>query len=178
MCLSEMLDNDVIQVYFSPGSSFPDVNGNYCSTTYDVKGLIVETSCGSWEEFFDKPSEAVEVIHSHLKWRVREMKKSLAKDRMKNKKKRPKKGCVYLMVNDRNGYTKIGFTTKTPEYRESTLQSQEPEVRLINSFKGTMDDEQDLHTIFGEKRVRGEWFELDSSDIKTVEGYFEGESHE
>ena len=82
------------------------------------------------------------------------------------------RGYVYLMRNSRNGYIKIGFTKGYPTYRESTLQSQEPEVELINHWKGSMDDEQQLHSMFNEKRIRGEWFSLDPEDLSKVDEYF------
>lgn len=89
------------------------------------------------------------------------------------KKKKPTvHGNVYLMRNDRNGYTKIGFSKHPPSFRESTLQSQEPEVSLLCSYKGTMKDEKRLHEEFHEKRLRGEWFDLDDSDLIAIEEYF------
>ena len=91
----------------------------------------------------------------------------------KSKKATKKNGNIYLMGNKRNGYTKIGFTTKDPKYRESTLQSEEPEVELVKSFKGTMDDEQRLHEEFHDKRLRGEWFDLDDSDLIAIDEYFQ-----
>jgi len=87
-------------------------------------------------------------------------------------KKESPRGYVYLMMNSRNGYIKIGFTKDYPTYRESTLQSQEPEVELINHWKGSMDDEQQLHSMFNEKRIRGEWFSLDPEDLSKVDEYF------
>ena len=33
-------------------------------------------------------------------------------------------------------------------------------------------DEKQLHSIFNEKRVRGEWFDLNGSDLKTIRQYF------
>ena len=76
---------------------------------------------------------------------------------------------MYLMKNNGNGYIKIGFTRGDPTYRESTLQSQEPEIELINHWKGSMDDEQQLHSMFDEKRLRGEWFSLEPEDISKVD---------
>jgi len=90
----------------------------------------------------------------------------------KKNKKAKKNGNVYLMKNIRNGYTKIGFTTKHPTFRERTLQSQEPEVELLNYWKGNMQDEEDLHNQFDEKRERGEWFNLNEDDIQEIYDYF------
>ncbi len=85
-------------------------------------------------------------------------------------------GNVYLMKNLRNSYMKIGFTTKHPQYREATLQSQEPEIELVKFWEATIDDERQLHSMFDKKRLRGEWFELNSNDIKKIEHYFQNEN--
>lgn len=81
-------------------------------------------------------------------------------------------GNVYLMKNERNGYIKIGYTKNKPEFREKTLQSQEPEITLMKSYKGSMNDEQGVHEILADKRVRGEWFDLNEEDLLTIENYF------
>lgn len=87
--------------------------------------------------------------------------------------KSPKVGNVYLMQNLRNRYIKIGFSIKDPIHREATLQSQEPEIILVSSWVGTLNDEQRLHNIFSKKRVRGEWFELNNDDLQKITHYFE-----
>lgn len=75
-------------------------------------------------------------------------------------------GNVYLMKNG-FGHIKIGMTKKKPKHRESTLQSQEPEVELI--YHGWVDDpygvERELHSKYADKRLRGEWFSLEAKDI-------------
>lgn len=84
---------------------------------------------------------------------------------------RPKKrrGYVYLMSNQRNGYTKIGFSTN-PTVRERTLQSEEPEVMLLAKVEGTLEDEAALHEEYDHLRVRGEWFDLDREDLLDIQG--------
>ncbi len=75
-------------------------------------------------------------------------------------------------MNDmRNGFIKIGFS-KEPKFREKTLQSEVPEVEIICFFDGSLADEKTLHGFFYEKRVRGEWFNLDSNDMKYIRNYF------
>jgi len=89
--------------------------------------------------------------------------------------KQKKTGNIYLMKNGRNGYIKIGFTKNEPKFREKTFQSEEPEVELLNQWKGSMMDEEKLHEKFSEKRLRGEWFNLNKDDINQIEEYFNGE---
>jgi hypothetical protein len=77
------------------------------------------------------------------------------------------KGFVYLMRNQRNGFVKIGFS-KAPQYREATLQSEEPEIVLEQQFAGSPMDEKELHEHFRGKRVRGEWFRLGKEDVDWI----------
>lgn len=76
---------------------------------------------------------------------------------------------VYLMKDVSNNYYKIGMS-KTPEYRERTLQSEKPTIEMIcnkrlPARKIAEAFEKALHTAFAEKRIRGEWFKLDDNDV-------------
>jgi hypothetical protein len=74
---------------------------------------------------------------------------------------------VYLMLNKRNGFIKIG-TSIRPKFRERTLQSQEPEIFLLSIWAAPKAIEKELHKTFLDKRKRGEWFKLQSIDMKTI----------
>ena len=79
---------------------------------------------------------------------------------------------VYLMKDETNGFYKIGISNK-PEYRERTLQSEKPTIVLLKSKEyptRTIAEaiESALHKAFGEKRLRGEWFELDSKEVDDI----------
>lgn len=76
---------------------------------------------------------------------------------------------VYLMKNTRNGYYKIG-RSDNPKFREKTLQSEEPEVELLHVWPGTKLIEEGLHAEFSSCRVRGEWFNLEDSDLTCLVG--------
>lgn len=78
---------------------------------------------------------------------------------------------VYLMLDEKNGAYKIG-RSNSPEVRESTLQSEKPFIKLIDSWKGEFSDETELHRKFKEKRIRGEWFDLDEDDVIYIQNYF------
>jgi hypothetical protein len=82
-------------------------------------------------------------------------------------------GFVYLMRNSRNNLWKIGFSNK-PKVREKTLQAEEPEVELHAYFPASMLNEKHLHSMLKKKRVRGEWFKLNESDIQSAVGYLKG----
>ena len=76
---------------------------------------------------------------------------------------------VYLMHDSKNGYHKIGIS-KTPKYREKTLQSEKPVIDLIcakeyPSRKIAEAIETALHKVYEPNRIRGEWFNLTEADI-------------
>ncbi len=80
-----------------------------------------------------------------------------------------KTGYVYLMKNNRNGYIKIGFTTKEPEFREKTLASEDHDISLIHKQYGlTMKEEKEIHELYDYKRLRGEWFDLSEDEIDSI----------
>jgi len=76
------------------------------------------------------------------------------------------KSYVYLMSH-KNGLTKIG-RSKNPSIRERTLQAEDPMLEMIFSIEAESDVESKLHRIFDDKRVRGEWFDLDERCIDFI----------
>ncbi len=73
---------------------------------------------------------------------------------------------VYLMIETTNNFHKIGISNN-PTYREKTLQSDKPTIELLHkkSFPNRKIAEileRTLHQTYANKRIRGEWFELDS----------------
>lgn len=79
---------------------------------------------------------------------------------------------VYLMHDTRNGFHKIGIS-KTPTYREKTLQSEKPTIELIcskeyPSRKIAEAIESALHKVYENNRIRGEWFDLSEKDILII----------
>ncbi|MFB9057813.1 GIY-YIG nuclease family protein [Mariniflexile ostreae] len=79
---------------------------------------------------------------------------------------------VYLMHDISNNYYKIGISNN-PEYRERTLQSEKPTIEMIASKKFPIRKiadsiEKALHNTYSEKRLRGEWFELNAKDVEYI----------
>jgi DNA invertase Pin-like site-specific DNA recombinase len=72
---------------------------------------------------------------------------------------------TYLMVNKRNNLYKIGKSNSV-EYREKTLQSEEPEIHTIATCN--LNIESIIHKMFKKKRVRGEWFDLETEDVLAI----------
>lgn len=79
---------------------------------------------------------------------------------------------VYLMIDTTNNYHKIGISNN-PKYREHTLQSDKPTIELLCAKEYPSRAiaeafESALHRVYSSKRIRGEWFNLDASDIEEI----------
>ena len=79
---------------------------------------------------------------------------------------------LYLMKDFNTGYYKIGISNN-PEHREKTLQSEKPTIEMICNKKYVSrrmahSFEQALHKTFSDKRVRGEWFNLNATDVQEI----------
>jgi hypothetical protein len=77
---------------------------------------------------------------------------------------------TYIMKDYTTGLYKIG-KSKNPEYRERTLQSEKPTIKMIKVFDS--DIESDLHKEFADVRVRGEWFKLNIVQLKRICTHYE-----
>jgi|688.fasta_scaffold170118_2 transcriptional regulator with XRE-family HTH domain len=71
---------------------------------------------------------------------------------------------TYLMINDK-GHVKIG-KSHNPKVRESTLQSEQPCVKLFAISYS--DVESELHFKYSKNRIRGEWFDLSDVQINMI----------
>ncbi len=79
----------------------------------------------------------------------------------------PEQNKIYLMLNPDTNRIKIGHSKKT-SYREGTLQSKEPNIKLICSWIAPKNVETELHKKYESKRKRGEWFNLNPRDLKEI----------
>ena len=79
---------------------------------------------------------------------------------------------VYLMHDEANGFYKIGMSNN-PIYREGTLQSEKPTIKLIASHKYPSRKfasalEAALHNLYSNLHVRGEWYRLRDEDVNEI----------
>ena len=82
------------------------------------------------------------------------------------------RGYIYLMFDPRTDTYKIGISTNV-ETRYKRLRTDAPQLQLLHtveSFK-MRDDEYLLHSHFRKKRLTGEWFALDESDLDEFNDY-------
>jgi hypothetical protein len=79
---------------------------------------------------------------------------------------------VYLMHDLKTNFYKIGISN-SPSYREKTLQSEKPTIILMRCKRFPKRKiaeilEKTLHSTYSNKRIRGEWFSLDTEDINDI----------
>tara|TARA_B100000513_G_scaffold138416_1_gene62816 strand:+ start:357 stop:893 length:537 start_codon:yes stop_codon:yes gene_type:complete len=82
---------------------------------------------------------------------------------------------VYLMYDPSLELYKIGHS-KDAEFRERTLQGQRPTIELVSKRQYPSRDsarkiESLLHKKFDSKRIRGEWFKLEKTDVDYLKEY-------
>lgn len=81
---------------------------------------------------------------------------------------KPRRGVVYVMRAE-DGLCKIGQTSSIKKRHKAIQSSSSVPVKVIlckRAGRWARDAEQHLHETFASKRVRGEWFALDTSDIE------------
>ena len=72
---------------------------------------------------------------------------------------------TYIMMDNRTLMYKIG-RSKSPSYREVTLQSENPLIELIAICEE--DIERKLHKFFKDCRIRGEWFRFTEGQVNKI----------
>lgn len=134
----------------------------------EVPDLYVKISAGHWSIGFNEIAKLMLLAQEERKEQERlEREQQEEYQRRNQEKKAMKQRFVYLMRNNVNGRHKIGKSID-PNYREKTLQSQEPDVTLLFFCSEDIVSEKYLQEMFAEKRVRGEWFDLDANDILEI----------
>lgn len=71
----------------------------------------------------------------------------------------------YILKDNTNNTYKIG-KSKNPLKREKTLQSEKPNLKLIKIFENNI--EKELHELYKDCRLRGEWFKLNNIQLEYI----------
>jgi hypothetical protein len=86
-----------------------------------------------------------------------------------------KKGIIYIMKCERTNLYKIGLTAKSIHTRFNSLKTANPSINLFKYYEEVIDlyeKERELHNLFSKKRIDGEWFELNESDLCEIDLFF------
>ena len=124
-------------------------------------------------EWFIKNASAIEREHTPSFMRGGDSERGDAK--FKYVKRKPQKGYVYLAAAD-NGTYKIGLS-KEPLRRIEKLGVTLPYALEVAHLFPTDDmytSENILHERFSDKRLDGEWFELDADDVELIKSIENG----
>ena len=137
---------------FLPNNDFDSTNGK---ESFTVKGNILNYNLQMTNQNFEQ---------------------SVYVKNLKEIETLPEKGSnnftkVYVMIDKNTGYYKIG-RSKNPRIREKTLQSEKPTIEILHVYDAKVKNEKELHDLFSTKRIRGEWFDLNGSDIETIKNFF------
>ena len=103
----------------------------------------------------------------------------LAKKRTAIHKNQPANGYVYLVHCMGTNFYKIGISKIDYYARLASMQSGCPyELEFIDTIHSTQYRklEKALHAKFRNKRIRGEWFDLDRESLSEVKRYFKENS--
>jgi len=142
-------------IIFNPANQF-----NYINEVYPfVKGQVLDYNL-----------KEVERSYGHSEICITNIKEIEYSDSLDKKSNLFTK--VYVMIDKNTGYYKIG-RSKNPLRRERTLQSEKPTIEMLFNYDARVKDEKLLHDIFKQKRVRGEWFDLNGSDLIKIREYFD-----
>ena len=72
---------------------------------------------------------------------------------------------TYIIKDNTNNTYKIGKSIN-PLKREKTLQSEKPNLKLIKIFENNI--EKELHNLYKDCRLRGEWFKLNKVQLEYI----------
>ena len=83
---------------------------------------------------------------------------------------------LYLMQDLSNKFYKIGVS-KTPLYREKTLQSEKPNILMLftKAFVSKLEaynQEKEIQKKYSIFRIRGEWFNFSSLQLQEIDSFF------
>ena len=119
-----------------------------------------EKAWEDFEKFKIQKKEVEKEAHKEMKEAQKCHRRRMGLQKNKTKLKK-----LYLMKDMRNGLYKIGVS-QDPKHRESTLQGEKPDIKLVGDWKDLSDFEREWHKYFDKERQRGEWFKLTKTQVK------------
>lgn len=148
------------QITNEDGLSIKSGNNNCCVDDNDTSGVTKDLSYIVFQDFIKQFNKTVK---EHISENI---------DKIDTKENERPACYVYLMIDTTNNFHKIGISNN-PKYREHTLQSDKPTIELICAKEYPSRAiaeaiELALHQAYANKRIRGEWFNLDITDIEHI----------
>lgn len=105
------------------------------------------------------------VTYEDIDWMNKE------RDEQRDEKQRIVSGYVYLMKSD-NGYYKIGRALDVDIRNKQHMRDYPLVITVLHSFfcRNYIKAESHLLKMFADKKLQGEWFQLDKADIDFITG--------
>ncbi len=132
-------------------------DGNFC---FVIKNNLLSFDGEIAEDIHNLTKPAYRIENMHICWMLPLMITSFNQTEVAKPLHK-----TYLMVDRNTGYTKIG-KSKDPVFRERTLQSEKPTISLFAICEDNV--ERALHSLYENKRVRGEWFDLTPNEVSNI----------
>lgn len=154
------------QITNEEGTAIGVGNNICCLEIGDASGVTEKLSYEVFQSFIANFNKAV-------KENISENEQIEEQNEAKTEDVKEKGTCyVYLMIDTTNNFHKIGISNN-PKYREHTLQSDKPTIELLcaKEFPSRIiaeSIEAALHKAYANKRIRGEWFNLEKTDIEEI----------
>lgn len=120
------------------------------------------------EEEIDRRSARTKEINALVTTVWRESRNADLKEPSSELTQPTDKDWTYLVFDGKK--YKIG-RSRSPEERLKSLRTANPTCVLVGQTQKI--GEKDLHIIFREKRIAGEWFDLSEEDLAKITGFFE-----
>jgi len=125
----------------------------------DVLRAVLETLV-EWNEYHAERCTELEQKVASLTREVRQLKAEVRNSR----------GYGFVYVFQGNGYYKIGYSQRPPQRRLQISPKLPFELRVVCVVESLRAQhlESQLHVKFKDKRLRGEWFNLDEDDVAYI----------
>ena len=126
------------------------------------------------KDFAKAVDRAEELFIALSRWRdstPADIRKAMATRRVTLKRGKPQKvygkGIVYIVETE--DFIKVGFTRNLASRLAQINTCTPHQVKLVHSFPGTIQDEQQIHRALGDSRHKLEWFRKTESVLAYVE---------
>lgn len=120
-----------------------------------------------WDDYWKRKKEEERARAEEERVRKEEAEKQAQEMIYKNRYP----GFIYFIQGESGGPIKIGYTTDIKK-RLNSLQTGYPDTLvLLSIIPGNIEDEANLHSEFGEYRMRGEWFKPVEPLLEKIESY-------
>lgn len=178
----EIKQNDQFRLCVTESNPVPQLGwGSYVDPVYQITNKQRELFLKTWEGLPRELTTIMKSNHSPSKYytpgyyeriskaekerEAEQMRRVLAGEQLLEEwEPLPTKKSLYLMKDERTLAYKIGVSNN-PLFREKTLASERPSIKLVGAWADLSQFEKLWHRYFRRERIRGEWFSLTRAQV-------------